>query len=446
MKTQTARTSAVAACLLGAFTALPATASAGQAYGNAEPYKVSVQALQDATHKTDVILTIAATDGSAAPTRSSHVQLKSYDASGNLLWTQNTFGVALTPADGTSTAMQSYTDMQRYQPVAALVQVQNDDSVAMHNLAADATVKLRPDLAADTITAPATVRVNELVNIGALIRELNGDVGATTDVTLLDGDTPIDVVSGLPVLANGSSTAVFTARFTTPGTHTLTVLAGNVQPGDYDTANNSRTFTIDVINPVDALHYTAQYTATRNLNYYYQWSNLYSSGVTTAKGSTENARLTLYGIPGAPAAVTDITVDLGADGTMNPSRHYEVASGAPVTRLDNNTFLYVDAYGSSTTTVQLYTWGGDYVYFSQWHDYYWGTTTTYSSSQIAPALNATTSFDARIVVTSAGQEFGGSLSVPLTSVPEYRSWTDPSGYGYQSDVAIAGAGNGITTP
>lgn len=428
-----------------------APAASAQAYGTSQPYTLTVEALQDVRHHTDVIASITAADGYTAPAKASHVQLKSYAADGTLQWTKNVFDVPLTAASQTGTAVQGYSDMVRYQPVSALVQVQDEQSVAMQNLTAAATVKLRPDLETDTITAPARVRVDEPVNIGALVRELNGDLGAHTDVELFDGDTQIDTVTGLPVLAHGSSTAVFTTAFTTTGVHTLTVVAANVDPGDYDTSNNQRTFTIEVVNPVEPVHFTAQYTANRDINYYYQWSNAYSTGVTTAQGSTETATLGLFGIPGTPAAITDVTIDLGADGVMNPGRHYEVANPGSVSALalDNHTFLYLVGNGfTNTTSVQLYTYGGDYVRFSQWYETYWGPAQTQTSTYRlnAPALNATTSFDARVVVTSGGNAFGGTLSVSLTSVPQSSSWSDATSSGYQSDTAIAGYASGMTTP
>ena len=65
-----------------------------------------------------------------------HLQMKSFDTSAQLNWTQNEFGIALEPdssVPGASAVQFTYLDMLRHQPVQAQVQVKNADSSKIYS-------------------------------------------------------------------------------------------------------------------------------------------------------------------------------------------------------------------------------------------------------------------------------------------------------------------------
>lgn len=111
------------------------------------------------------------------------------------------------------------------------------------------TVKYRPDLAVTAIThAPQSVQFAQTL-IFSTFRELKGDVGAHADCVLaVDGEV-VDQGLGIWIDAGREVSCNFVYRFPTPGTKQLKISLTNVDPGDYDVRNNSRTSTITITEP-----------------------------------------------------------------------------------------------------------------------------------------------------------------------------------------------------
>lgn len=130
------------------------------------------------------------------------------------------------------------------------------------------SVKLRPDLSIDRITAPAQARQQSSVNISALISELNGDVGARSDCVLFVDGVEADRAHGIWVDAGRSVSCLFSHTFPTTGTKQLTVSAVSVIPGDWDNANNTATSTINIVPPND-FYWQGSYQALTN---WHGWS------------------------------------------------------------------------------------------------------------------------------------------------------------------------------
>lgn len=106
-------------------------------------------------------------------------------------------------------------------------------------------VKLRPDLAV-SLQAPSNVRTGDPVSLLAVVAEENGDVGARTDCVLYVDQVAKDRVNGAWVDAGDAVTCAFTHVFEGGGSRRVEVRLENVNPGDYDPANNSRTVFITV--------------------------------------------------------------------------------------------------------------------------------------------------------------------------------------------------------
>ena len=126
------------------------------------------------------------------------------------------------------------------------------------------TVKLRPDISVDRITAPALSQLALPVQISALISENNGDVGARADCVLAVDGVEADRARGIWVDAGRSVSCLFMHVFPTTGTKQLTVSAISVIPGDWNASNNIATQTIRIVLPSNEFTWEGGYYASRN--------------------------------------------------------------------------------------------------------------------------------------------------------------------------------------
>ncbi|HJQ53650.1 MAG TPA: hypothetical protein VJ825_07385 [Gemmatimonadaceae bacterium] len=108
------------------------------------------------------------------------------------------------------------------------------------------TVKLRPDVSVDRIVAPTQAAPGTPVEISAVISENNGDVGARTDCVLAVDGVDVGRANGIWVDAGRSVSCVFDHTFTTSGTKQLTARAISVNPGDWNTSNNTASQSITI--------------------------------------------------------------------------------------------------------------------------------------------------------------------------------------------------------
>lgn len=102
-----------------------------------------------------------------------------------------------------------------------------------------ASVQKRPDIAVIGFYAPPRAPINVPTQIGAVLAELNGDIGAHTDCVLYANDVEVDRASAVWVDSGDAVTCAFSATFTSVGSAHLKVKAINVDPGDWDVSNNS---------------------------------------------------------------------------------------------------------------------------------------------------------------------------------------------------------------
>jgi len=440
-----------------------AAAKAAPGKGTVKPFELVVEALQDVNQATDVTVTTKVIlPGFSAPSRSKHIQLKSFDTSGNLRWTKNEKNVALTPNGGASTAMFQYSDLGRHQPFQVQEQVQNAQTGNTEVLNAKGVVLLRPDIAVDNLTAPAQVHVGQIVNIVASLKELNGDLGAKTNVVLNEGATVRDHADQVSVNPLGVVDVVFATKFDQTGTYTLTAVAGDVVPGDYDNSNNAKSITIQVVDNVQSVPFYLYYHNTTQ-EYASIWNDGYSYGSHFWKGQTEYLYETLY-LPGNALTfpVDKVSIQFSADNV--PKGSAEVTNVPASYSYDDgcNSYAYGDAYAGDNTWVYLQNysdcyWGysnayaqvnkyaEDYVY-SYWYVNYWGTYSYAVAPQTGTFLNATSRVDTRFVVEDDGQAYGGDAGVDLWTSPWDYTWSDWYGSGYNRGVQYYGASSGMTQP
>ncbi|HLM54900.1 MAG TPA: hypothetical protein VK422_02150 [Pyrinomonadaceae bacterium] len=227
----------------------PATGRSGSA-------ALTARALLGRDGKTGVELTTGSLDGGApAPGNILKAQLKPLNDEGEAQYARNYVGLT-----GGGHFAVAVNDLRRGQQVQAQASVGGIDPHRTDVVTVVETVKLRPDLTATGLTAPAKSPVNTTVNMTAVVRELNGDVGARANVVLYVDGAEADRADGVWVDAGGTVSAAFTHRFASEGVKQLEVKVERVTPGDYRADNNSAKGSIEIVSPRVKLSYYAYAT------------------------------------------------------------------------------------------------------------------------------------------------------------------------------------------
>ena len=244
--------------------AAPATGRSGNA-------KLTARALLDKSGTAELEVSTGALDSSAPPPGNlARVQIKVFQPGSTSLASVDNHN----HLSGGGYARYSYPGLLRLQALQVQANVtgidRRTDVVTVSDL-----VKLRPDLAIDTVALPARALVNTVVDIAAPVSELNGDVGARADCLLIVDGNQVDAANGIWVDAGGTVTCRFAYEFDTVGKHRVTVTAGDVVPADFDPSNNRASATIDITSPAEPLTWSASVndTSLSSGSYYKYWSD-----------------------------------------------------------------------------------------------------------------------------------------------------------------------------
>jgi hypothetical protein len=108
------------------------------------------------------------------------------------------------------------------------------------------TVRLRPNVAVQGITAPARAGEGRRVTISATVAETNGDVGAWTDCRLSVDGIARDFAQRVWVDAGDAVTCLFSTVFTGEGNHRVEVRLGDALPRDDDPGDNAASAEVEV--------------------------------------------------------------------------------------------------------------------------------------------------------------------------------------------------------
>ncbi|HEX8155252.1 MAG TPA: hypothetical protein VF698_19115 [Thermoanaerobaculia bacterium] len=141
---------------------------------------------------------------------------------------------------------QSFTGLGAGEPLQIQTNVSGIDPNRTDVATVSETVKLRPDLAIDALHVAPHTAAGVPLRVNALISERNGDLGARTNCVLLAGGVEVDRANNLWVDAHGTVSCQFVYAFESTGLQELQVALTGVNPGDYDTSNNSASATIRV--------------------------------------------------------------------------------------------------------------------------------------------------------------------------------------------------------
>lgn len=104
-----------------------------------------------------------------------------------------------------------------------------------------------PDLSVTSLTGATQVEAQSLVSFTVTVAELNGDLGGTADCVLYIDEAEVDRVEGMWVAEAGNVACAFLIQMSDVGTHVVEARVENVTPGDWDEANNSASYTIEVV-------------------------------------------------------------------------------------------------------------------------------------------------------------------------------------------------------
>jgi len=428
------------------------------------PYALSITALQDVNKVTDVYLTLTSLLNNCAPPVSlTEAELHSRDLLNQTRWSANAHNVPMSVnPDGSTSADLQYSTMAHLQKIKAEVQV---TSCLGHQVELDqkAVVLSRPDVTVSSVDAPASVWSGVVVNISAMVAELNGEVGTAGSVFLREGPTVLDQASGF-IGPKATAGVVFSTVFSTLDTHQLKVVVANETPADYDLSNNEKDFAIEVTQqPASYSAYYNHYLDEYSEDYNWPW---WQSGTNYHNVNEANLSEYLY-IPASLAfPLTDVAIQTSADGVAvdsfdlpkldavysNPAPYYYAQA---YRHLADGFDFYVYAYNYPEYQVsyaQFYRSAANDVFYSLYHNIYWGGGGGPSTSTYGTFLNATSSVGTRFVIQSGSASFGGSASIPVFS----SSWSTP--YDYQDPgtgaydrsldqgTSIYGSSYGYVTP
>lgn len=427
--------------------AKPATGRSGSA-------AIQARALLGAGGTTDLEVTTGTFDGGTPLGSLAKIQIKLLTDGGDVLQTDN-FRKTLT---GNGYADFIYDNLTRGQLTQVQASVTGIDPNRTDVVTVSTNVKLRPDLEAGGINAPAQVMVDTPVTVSGVVAEINGDVGARSTCRLLVDDVEVGAIPGIWTDASSSVTCQFHTSFGTTGTKRIAFRVSDVVPGDYDASNNQANASIEVVNTQDfaymqAQAYDYQYryaysdrrtftrydgavsTYSRDYGYvnHYQSYGAYAyffsnspldSGTITLRHSTGD---TLLGM--ASVAVQDLPYgwswwsDYGCRyGSFVSGISAEICSGWGYTQV----WIYRNA--GEVTYFDRYATTGDY------YGWYWNYDYGYSSTNgsfivFGPTYSADLQHEANGIV------HGGSLDVPLYRYVYWdydsgpQSWSNTWGYG-----------------
>lgn len=426
----------------------------GGGKGNINPYELSLTALQDVTGDTDVSVDVKVVEpGFSDADSAKHIQMKSFNLDDEVEWTKNLRNVGLTAGS----VNLSYGDMVRYQPVQAQVQVQNDETGDTEVLKTKGNVYFRPDLSVSTPQSSYEVLVGETINIVVNVDELNGDLGAETTLSVVNMVEVLDYAENVSIEPMSENAVIFSLTFDSAGVYDLTAMTGEVNPGDFDSSNNSADFTVTVTEPVAdtvSVPYWMHYNRNSS-DYYYQHETAYEYHENRNSYTWEYyySSLNMDSSIDISFPVDKVSIELIADNNTVLSAEFENVTSTYsynwgcyrqeqgyINLAPGVNFYLGTAWDSCNGYVynswaQVSSWTSSSTYYSYNYNKTYGTESEYSYEygQEYLHMNASSEFSTNIVIEDGGTASGGLSSVSLNgysnSYDNYYSYGD--GYYYQ---------------
>ena len=206
------------------------------------------RALLSKNGSTELTVTSGKVNAQGAAGSISKLQEKFLTGNKEVFATQNFNGLTGPVQTRTFNGLQRHTYIQTQGNVGGIDPKRTDVVTIMER------VNLRPDLAVVSVTAPDRSKPGQHFIVNANVKELNGDVGAYDNCVLYIDGSEAGRVNHQWVADGDMVTCAFEASIATAGSHTLEVRSESVNPGDWDTSNNSDSRPIEIVNPEIVLH------------------------------------------------------------------------------------------------------------------------------------------------------------------------------------------------
>lgn len=305
-----------------------------------------------------------------------------------------------------------------------------------------APVLFRPDLVVQALSAPDTVKVDELFDIEMIIEELNNDIGATATVSLFDGAELLVSMPDVYVPAGEQVTVVITSLgLANVGTHSFTVVISDADPAEYDDTNNTYSFSLEVIPDVVNQQSSFSMAYENYHDYYYAYNNYNScSSFSTRNGKSGDwdlLTLSAYSYGAVPEGIIDEVwwqVETEAGIQLEKSE----TAVAPVNISERLVSYHIyDPDKSVIIDINVFPLDGNvqYTYRQQTGRYYsynwiWGSWYYYTNS--SNEVDAQEFITLRLLIQDENLRIGGEATVLLSStyVNEYESDSGSSGGGW----------------
>ncbi len=143
------------------------------------------------------------------------------------------------PESDSNTFSASVSGVTFREAVQVQANVSGVDGARMDVVTVQTTVARRPDLAVESISAAPHAVAGGPIRVAALVRELNGDVGARASCILSANGVDVDRADDIWIDAGSSVNCMFAPNFTNTGEQSFTVRVDSVRPGDDDSSNDS---------------------------------------------------------------------------------------------------------------------------------------------------------------------------------------------------------------
>ena len=392
------------------------------------PFALAANALAGA-NDTTIDVTITADD--AQPTTIDSLEVEVFSADGSTSTTQTITDVAL--VNGSATVDIVAVDQHAKLRLTATI----DGKRATREV----VTLMRPDLTVSEVRAAETIDAGETLNIEAIIAEQNQDLAATADVVLELNGVEVDRASDVEVGAGATVSIAFAIEIATAGTQDLTVRIADADPTDYDTSNDSSSFSVEVLaaDNRQAVRYGMFYNRVTR-DYESAWSmqtSWYSSrGRTQYVRRYESFAFTALGTGALTFPVDRLELDV-----TSPAGEVEhlVRENVEATRTWGNRGYYFEYDVEAGRGVYLVSMGSrfyasythyasDVVYFSEGHTNIWGRTYSYSygfSYGRGEMMDVEDSVSVDLTIEDDGQAFGGVATMDLVTLPDItREWSN----------------------
>jgi hypothetical protein len=435
-----------------------ARANGPERISNATPYRVSkppaargrsgnatltTRALQRKTGETDVELASGELETNGGQ-------------SGSISWAQ----IATTDVRGRRQMVKEYPNLEgnggylaytyaglpRGQALEVVAHIVDVNGARTDVVSAAPTVKLRPDLFVQRVSAPSKTVPGTPVVISATIAERNQDVGARASCILSVDGIEADRADGIWIDAGGLVSCAFTHTFETPGTKSVSVQVANVVPSDYDTANNvaATPIVVRAIESFDYYQLTMGSEQTRRGSHIQDWSTLNDGSIVYGRDYEANSLVTQWTQvvdyyaevrQAFDLNVTRLSVTESTAGAVVRSFHLDQIASEPNSCVERypGTEPTVSVHicqrlapDGALTTLRYFNRVGEVTYFSmeydrQWHSSADGTITTDSSyswnyadgSRTGTPVQWGSTFSVDVTLTSPDAIYQGPLTVSL---------------------------------